>query len=79
MFVGILSGPFVRHQVQLPISFGGIDLFFKEVYAPFAFLRSWVIMVLYLCSRFHTFDKPILEEYVLRLRRTHTYLSHAYI
>jgi hypothetical protein len=33
-------------------------------YAPFVFLGSWVLMALYLCFRFHTFDKPILEEYV---------------
>jgi hypothetical protein len=29
-----------------------------------AFLKSWVLVVSYLCSRFHTFDRLVLEEYV---------------
>jgi hypothetical protein len=32
-----------------------------EDYAPFIFLRNWVLMVLHLCSRFHIFDRPVLE------------------
>ncbi len=32
--------------------------------APFVFLGSWVLVAPYLCSRFHIFNRPILEEYV---------------
>jgi hypothetical protein len=32
--------------------------------APFIFFGSWVLVVSYLCSRFHIFDKLVLEEYV---------------
>jgi hypothetical protein len=35
-----------------------------EDYALSIFLRSFTLMVLYLCSRFRIFDRPILEEYV---------------
>jgi len=31
---------------------------------PFAFLGNWAFVVLYLCFRFHIFDRPISEEYV---------------
>jgi hypothetical protein len=58
------QGPLVRSQVQLLISFGGINLHSMEDCAPFVFLESWVPIALYLCSRFHFFKEPILEEYV---------------
>jgi len=32
-----------------------------EDYAPSIFLRNWVLMVSYLCFRFHIFDRPVLE------------------
>ncbi len=32
--------------------------------APFAFLRNWALVAPYLCSRFHIFNRPVLEEYV---------------
>jgi hypothetical protein len=32
--------------------------------APSIFLRSWVLVVLYLCSRFCIFDRLVLEKYV---------------
>ncbi len=32
--------------------------------APSTFLINRVIMVLYVCSMFHIFDRPILEKYV---------------
>jgi hypothetical protein len=55
----------VRCQAQLLISFGSIGLFsMEEDCEPFSFLKSWVLVVLYLCIRFHIFDKPILEEYI---------------
>jgi len=60
-------GPLVRCQAQLSISSDGISLFSMEDYAPFAFLGSWVLMALYLCSRFHIFNKPVLEEYVFKV------------
>jgi hypothetical protein len=58
------QGPLVRCQAQLSISFGGISLFSIRDCATFAFVRRWVLVVLYLCYKFHIFDKPILEEYV---------------
>jgi hypothetical protein len=38
-----------------------------EDYVPSIFLGSWVLVVPYLCSRFHIFDRPILEEYVYQV------------
>jgi hypothetical protein len=35
--------------------------------APFIFLRSWVLVIPYLCSRFCIFNRPILEEYVSQI------------
>jgi hypothetical protein len=35
-----------------------------EYCAPSAFLGSWALVVMYLCSRFRIFNRPILEEYV---------------
>ncbi len=57
-------GPLIRSQARLPISFGGISLLSMEDYAPFAFLRNWVLVIFYLYLRFHIFDKFVLEEYV---------------
>ncbi len=57
-------GPLVMHYARLPISFSGIGLLSMEDCDPFAFLRNWVLMVSYLCSRFRIFDRPILEDYV---------------
>ncbi len=58
------QGPLARCQVQLLISFGGIGLLSMEDCAPSVFLGNWVLVVLYLCSRFCIFDRPISEEYV---------------
>jgi len=58
------QGPLTKCQAWLSISFGGIGFFSMEKCAPFVFLGSWVLMAMYLCYMFHTFDKPILEEYV---------------
>jgi len=63
------QGPLARHQIRLSISFGGIGLLFMEDYAPFVFLRNWALMAPYLCSRFHIFNRPILEEYVSQVKR----------
>ncbi len=59
----------MRHQTQLPISFSGIGFLFMEDYAPFVFLGSWALVVPYFCSRFHIFDRPILEEYVSQVEK----------
>jgi hypothetical protein len=59
-----IQGPLMRHQAQLPISFGGIDLLFMENYAQSDVLGNWALVAPYLCSKFCIFDKPILEEYV---------------
>jgi hypothetical protein len=40
-----------------------------EVYGPFTFLRSWALVVLYMCFRFHYFNRFILEEYVFQVER----------
>ncbi len=37
--------------------------------APYAFLGSWALVALYLCSKFRIFDKPILKEYVFQVER----------
>jgi len=37
--------------------------------APSIFLGSWALMALYLCVRFYIFDRPILKEYVFKLKR----------
>jgi hypothetical protein len=55
------QGPLVRHQTQLPISFGGIGFLFMDDCAPFVFLGSWALMAPYLCSRFRIFNSPVLE------------------
>jgi hypothetical protein len=54
----------VRCRVWLLISFGGIGLLSMEDCAPSIFIGNWVLVALYLYSRFHIFDRPILEEYV---------------
>ncbi len=51
-------------QAQLPISFGSIGVLFIEYYIPFVFLKSWALVFPYVCSKFHIFDKLVLEEYV---------------
>jgi hypothetical protein len=58
------QGPLTRRQARLSMSFSGISLFSLEDCAPSIFFRSWALMAPYLCSRFHIFDRPILEEYV---------------
>jgi len=37
--------------------------------APSIFLGNWALMVLYLCFKFHIFNRPILEEYVSQVER----------
>jgi hypothetical protein len=68
-FWEFFQGPLMRCQAQLPISFGGIGLLSIRDCAPFAFLRRWALVLVYLCSKFHIFDKPILEEYVYQVER----------
>jgi hypothetical protein len=58
VFLGPLS------KARLPISFSGIGFLFMEDCAPSIFLRSWVLVALYLCFKFRIFDKPVLEKYV---------------
>jgi hypothetical protein len=36
---------------------------------PSFFLRSWVLAVLYLCSRFRIFDRLVMERYVFQVER----------
>jgi hypothetical protein len=69
--------PLTKHHARLLISFSGINLFFTKDFAPFSFLWSWALVVLYLCSRFYIFDRPILEEYVYQVEGAHTCFNHA--
>jgi hypothetical protein len=59
--------PITRRQIRLPISFGGIYFLSMEDCAPSIFLGSSVLVAPYLCSKFHIFDRPILEEYVFQV------------
>jgi hypothetical protein len=36
--------------------------------APFIFIGSWALVAPYLCSRFHIFNRPILEKYVFQVK-----------
>jgi len=71
--------PVARHHVWPSISFGGINNFSMEECTPFSFLRSWALMVPYLCSRFHILNRFILEECVSRVEGGPPYFSHAYV
>jgi hypothetical protein len=62
--MGVFSWPLNEALGLISISFGGIGLLSMEDCVPLVFLRSWVLMVSYLCSKFHIFDRPILAEYV---------------
>jgi hypothetical protein len=62
--VGILSRPFNKTSNSTSDILWWYKFFSMEDYAPFAFLRSWAMVALYLCSKFHIFDKFILEKYV---------------
>jgi hypothetical protein len=46
---------------------------------PIWFWRSWVLVALYLCSKFHIFDRPVLEEYVSQVEGGHTSFGHAFL
>jgi hypothetical protein len=65
--MGIYSGPLDGASSPTPIFFGGTSLLSMEDCALFAFLGSWALVGLYLCSKFHIFDKPILEEYIFQV------------
>jgi hypothetical protein len=36
--------------------------------APFVFLGIWVLVVSFLCYRFHIFIRLVLEEYVFQVK-----------
>jgi len=61
---GVYSKPFYEVLGLIIDIFCGIGLLFVEDCALSIFFKSWVLVASYLCSRFHIFDKPILEEYV---------------
>jgi hypothetical protein len=63
------QGALTRGLTQLLISFSGIGFLFMEDYVPFVFLRSWVLVALYLCFRFRIFDRPVLYEYVFQVEK----------
>jgi len=76
---GSFHGPLAKRQAWLSISFGGIGISTMEDCAPSSFLRSWVLVVLYLCSRFCIFDKLVMERYFFKLKGAHTCFNHAYM
>ncbi len=49
----------------------------EDCVSSFFFLGNWVLMDLYLCSRFCIFDRSILEEYVFKIEGGPTYFSFA--
>ncbi len=46
-----------------------MSLLSMEHYAASTFLRNWALVTPYMCSRFHIFDKPVLQEYVSQAER----------
>jgi hypothetical protein len=67
--MGVYSGTFSGQLARLPIFFGGLGFLSMEDCAPYAFIGSWALMVLYLCSMFRIFTRPILEQYVFQIER----------
>jgi hypothetical protein len=65
--MGVFKGPLAKHQAQLLISFCCICFFFMEDCALSTFLGNWALVALYLCFRFHIFDRSILEKYVSQI------------
>jgi len=47
-----------------------ISFIYMEDYVPIIFLRSWVLVALYLCSKFCIFNRPVLKEYVSQVERS---------
>ncbi len=64
--MGVYSRPFNK-ALGPKISFSGINILRVEDCAPFTFLRSWVLVISYLYSKFCIFNRPILEEYVYQV------------
>jgi hypothetical protein len=58
--MGIYSGLLAWHQAQLSISFADICFFYGGL-CPIYFFRNWVLVALYLSSKFCVFDKLVLE------------------
>jgi hypothetical protein len=82
MYVGAHYGSKVMRVYSRPLNrvsnptidllCGGIGILSMEDYASFAFLRSLALVAPYICYRFCIFHRPILEEYVSKLRGAHT-------
>jgi len=62
--VGIFLRPFNEAWDSTTNIFWWYRPFFMEDCAPSIFIRSWVLVASYLCSRFHVFDRLVLEVYV---------------
>ncbi len=56
-----------------------ISILSVEDYAPFVFIRSWALVVPYLCFRFPIFDRLVLGEYVSQVEGVHTCFNLAYV
>jgi hypothetical protein len=62
--MGVFLGPFSEALDSTTNIFWWCKFFSMENCAPSTFLRNWALVALYLCFRFHIFDRLILEEYV---------------
>ncbi|KAJ7570685.1 hypothetical protein O6H91_01G131400 [Diphasiastrum complanatum] len=60
----IPHGQFVKRQVSLPASSGGVGLTCTTSIAPAAFMGSWALVASALISRFQQDNKPILLDSV---------------
>ncbi len=50
-----------------------------EDYASSTFLGGWTLVAPYLRSRFHIFNRPILDDYLSWVEKAPTYFSLAYV
>jgi hypothetical protein len=62
--MGVFSGPLNKASSSTTDILWWYMFFLYRGLCPICFLGSWVMVVPYLCSRFHIFDKPVLDKYV---------------
>ncbi len=65
--MGIFSGSLNEASGSIIDILWWYRAFFMEDCAPSTFIGNWALVAPYLCVRFHIFDRPILEEYVLQI------------
>ncbi len=73
------QGPLVRHQVQLPISFGGMGLFSMEDYASLLF-QGVALQWLHICALSFIFlTNSSWRNMIFKLKGAHTCFNHVYM